>query len=484
MADPPAQHVPAHYSHPPPSDELLPLTVALRRSLDSIKSWLHETDPARTLEDKPGGNRQQNFVATTSAASSSTRRHKLTTAAAPPAQPRRASRRRYNSITADLEEFFASSPLPPATPSRSAKNEAPDTTSNTGAAHPNMDVATSTPPPSSHPNPYAAWDPRHASYDTHQKLRATSYLLAARTDAEKKDVATSILKRWLTTIIFKRKIQSRLSSRTRVMQRSHATSVFLKRVLLPDIMNNPTSATAPTPLFTPSPRKQRYPTLAEKHPFRQRCLPLPPLPKRKRKCRHRCFRRSHQSRTRGTPRSTSCAQNLSPTTQIIHPKRACLHCPAFFHHQSDLDDHEILCRPVTTVASSEPSLAAAAVLSRDDAPSTPGPVASTLTSHASPADAVLSLAEATSLPSSHPNPSKPTEGGAVKTTYRDPSTAKLEAPPASIFINTLHQYPYLSSPEDVQLMNHLLSALQKLPLSDLAKIYKHVKKRVGETQPD
>ena len=142
-------------------------------------------------------------------------------------------------------------------------------------------------------------------------------------------------------------------------------SVFLQSVLSPVIVANTSLTTAPTPLFTSSPpRRQRYPTLAEKHPFRQRGIPLPPLSsRRKRRCRRRCPRRNHQSRTRGTPRSTTIAQNHSPPNKIIHPTRACPHCPAFFHHQSDLDDHAILCKPVASVASSETTLAAEAALS-------------------------------------------------------------------------------------------------------------------------
>ena len=473
-ADRPAtQHdVPAtSYSHPPSNES----PSALLASLERIQSLL---DATRTATTNPEGTQQNNnyVVATSSAALPPTRSHNINNAAAP----------------ADHHDV-----------SHNVRRD--DITLTTGAAQSKMDTAPTTSPPSSHPsNPYEAWDPRHESFDSYHKLRATSYLIAAQTSAEKEEAAASILTRWLAQIVFKRKLQRRLTSRKRVKHRSHVASVFLQSVLLPDIMDNTSSATAPSPLFnTPSPRKQHshYPTLAEKHPFRQRGMTLPPLSsKRKRRCRRRCFRRYHQTRTRGTPRSTSNAQNPTTSPPIIHPTRACPHCPAFFHHQSDLDDHVILCKPVATVASSEPTLAADAVLSRDDAPSPPVQVASPLTTHVPSADAALSTAEATSFPSSHPIQPTTPEGGAVKTTDRDPSSTTLEAPPASIITDHLHHYPYLSSPEDVLNMYHTLSALRQLLPSDLpiitnytiyllklyqeADLYLLDQKRIGGPPPD
>lgn len=251
--------------------------------------------------------------------------------------------------------------------------------------------------------------------------------------------ATSIIQRWLTCIIFNRNLKSRLHSRTRIKQRCQVASAYLRKLLSDANNNMGSSAPAPQPLLiTTTQRKQRYPTLAETHPFRQRGLSLPPLPpKRKKRRPCRCFRRSHnQTKTRGTPRSKpSIAQNHPPPTPSIHPTRACHLCPAFFHHQSDLDAHLILCQPVL--------------------------VASPATSP-SPAPAVLSPAEATSTPSSRPTPSKTTEGGAANTD-RD-STTK-EAPPAS-----LHPSPCPSSHESDQLMSQLLSALQQLPPSDFLHI--------------
>ena len=435
-ADRPATHVvPAtSYSHPPPTD--LP-SSALRASLPNVQSWLDKNAPARTVHNTAEGTQQHNnyVVATT---------------------PKLVAIKQALGHQIDL----ATRHLVQSCPHNSGQGDHPIISSTTGAAQSNMDTATSTSPSSSHPpNPYEAWDPRNVSF-TYK-------------------AAMSILKRWLTMIIFKRNLRSRLNSRKRVKHRSHVASVFLQSVLLPANVDNTSSATAPSPLFnTHSPRKQQYPTLAATHPFRQRGMTLPPLSsKQKRRCRRRCFRRYHQSRTRGTPRSKSSAQNHPLPTKIIHPTRACPHCPAFFHHQSDLDDHVILCKPVTSVASS-------------DAPSPPVQVVSPSTSHVPP---LVSPDDATSFPSSHPiHPTTP-EGGAVKSTDRDPSTANIDWSniTANIFNNVLQQYPYLflktdslqpypnlSTLEDLQLMNQLLSALRQLPPSDLPPFYNTVQKRI------
>jgi hypothetical protein len=184
-----------------------------------------------------------------------------------------------------------------------------------------------------------------------------------------------------------------------------------------------------------------------------------------------------------------------------------------------LDDHVILCKPVAAAASSETSLAAKAVLSCDDAvassetslvakavlscddaPSQPVQVASPLTSHVPSADAALSTAEATSFPSSHPiHPTTTPEGGAVKTTDRDPSTTTIDWSiiTANTINNILHQYPYLflmndtlqpypnlSTHEDLQLMNHILTTLRQLLPSDLAILYKCVTHWIEGPPPD
>jgi hypothetical protein len=164
-----------------------------------------------------------------------------------------------------------------------------------------------------------------------------------------------------------------------------------------------------------------------------------------------------------------------------------------------LDDHVILCKPVAHVASSETTLAATAVLSCDDAPSQPVQVASTLTSPVPSADAALSTAEATSIPSSHRIHPKTPEGGAVTTTDRDPSTTSIDWSiiTANTINNILQQYPYLflmndslqpypnlSTHEDLQLMHHILTTLRQLLPSDLAILYKCVKNWIEGPPPD
>ena len=486
-ADRPAtqHHVPAtSYSHPPSNE--LP-SSALRASLPNVQPWLDENAPARTVHNTTEGTHQNNnyVVATTSAA-------------LPPnlVATQQAIWRQIDLATRHLVQSC---------PQNSGQEDQP-VSSTPRAAQSNMDVATTTSPPSSHPpNPYAEWDPRHAkwhaTFATFQQLSATSYLITVQTDAEKKEAAASKLTRWLARIIFKRNLQRRLNRRKHVKRRSHIAALLINSVLISAIEDNKSSTTAPTPLFTSSPRKQHYPTPAEIHPFRHRGMTLPPLSsKRKRGCRRRCFRRSHQARTRGTPRSKSSAQNHPLPTKVIHPTRACPHCPAFFHQQSDLDDHVILCKPVASVASSESTHAADAVLSCDDASSQPVQVASTLPSHVPYADAALSTAEATSFPSSHPiHPTTTPEGGAVKTTHREPSTTTIDWSiiTANTINNILHQYPYLflmndtlqpypnlSTHEDLQLMNHILTTLRQLLPSDLAILYKCVTHWIEGPPPD
>lgn len=465
MVDPPAPSTPApSYSHPPSSDSV----SDLRSTLESFRALLA---PAR---EQPAETNQHVAVASVSTAVFRSTHHRNVSAVdAPPQQPR-----------STLHDVLQHVPLHSAATSHSVKNKGhidAAAVSESTVSRSKHRRTINTGPAAKHRLDPIALDAkvRNTSAqlrETCAQLRKTiamcaqvrettalvaplngsikppptssskarlapnnNYLLDTRSLANRKAEATSIIQRWLTCIIFNRNLKSRLHSRTRIKQRCQVASAYLRHLLSDANNNMGSSAPAPQPLLiTTTQRKQRYPTLAETHPFRQRGLSLPPLPpKRKKRRPCRCFRRSqNQTKTRGTPRSKpSIAQNHPPPTPSIHPTRACHLCPAFFHHQSDLDAHLILCQQVL--------------------------VASPATSP-SPATAVLSPAEATSTPSSRPTPSKTTEGGAANTD-RD-STTK-EAPPAS-----LHPSPCPSSHESDQLMSQLLSALQQLPPSDFLYI--------------
>ena len=117
-----------------------------------------------------------------------------------------------------------------------------------------------------------------------------------------------------------------------------------------------------------------YPTLAEKHPFWQRGLVLPPPPPKKKKRRPRRFQYRPPPRTnKNSSTNSTTGHNQSPPTQT-HPTLGCQHCPAFFHHQTDLDQHLLMCHPVKvpSPAVPPPSTAADFILPQNPCPkSTP-----------------------------------------------------------------------------------------------------------------
>lgn len=295
-------------------------------------------------------------------------------------------------------------------------------------------------------NPYEPWDNRFASYALYQQIYERSRLISAELLVKKKQAAAATIERLLLPHIKQHQQQRNRSIRAIRQQQTKRLIPGLLALINSTVDHN---STINGPAFQHHPgnpsTKQRYPTPEQRHPFRERNQPLPPLSSRRRR-RLRCFQFHHRKRG---PRRVPTMANQQPSTTTIHPTHSCKFCPAYFHRVPDLDHHVLICHPVADVAS--PATPTTSFTDVGEATSSITPIPIMLPTN----NTTHRVCDGSTSPSSRPTPSIPSEGGPATT---DKYSTIPEAPSASLnpsFLPSTHEADHLIS--------QLTTALNQLP---------------------